>query len=195
VRKIAGVEIFFAVVITAAAGAATAMADPIVTQTFYYYDVTGKTSQDVRTDLNRHGPFDSQGRRFDGYTRWYVRWRYIYKSVPEGCGISGVSTNVDVAITLPRLNPDTDASEDLKKSFANFADKLRLHEEQHGRHAIEIAKRIETGIAALPPEGTCERLGQVANDLGYALIKEANQQDLDYDARTQHGRTEGVIFP
>jgi predicted secreted Zn-dependent protease len=186
---------YFVVAVMALGAAPAAVADPIVTQTFYYYDVTGKTPQEVRVDLNRHGPFDSQGRRFDGYTRWYVRWRYIYKSVPEGCAISGVSTSVDVAVTLPRLSPDDGLSDDLKKSFANFAEKLRLHEDGHAQHAIEIAKRIETGITALPPEGTCERLGQVANELGYSLIKEANQQDLDYDARTQHGRTQGVIFP
>jgi predicted secreted Zn-dependent protease len=171
------------------------LAETIVVQTLFQYDVGGATPPDVRVYLNRHGPFDAQGRRFDGYTRWYVRWRYLYKSVPEGCAIASVVTSADIAITLPRLSADSQASDELKKSFADYVEKLRVHEEGHAQNAIDTAKRIDDGIAALPPEATCERLGQVANELGYALIKEANQADLDYDARTQHGRTQGVQFP
>jgi predicted secreted Zn-dependent protease len=171
------------------------LAETVVVQTLFHYDVGGATPQDVRVYLNRHGPFDAQGRRFDGYTRWYVRWRYLYKSVPEGCAIASVVTSADIAITLPRLGADSQASDELKKSFADYVEKLRVHEEGHAQTAIDTAKRIDDGIAALPPEATCERLGQVANELGYALIKEANQADLDYDARTQHGRTQGVQFP
>jgi predicted secreted Zn-dependent protease len=171
------------------------MADPIVTQTFFFYDVGGTTPPAIRTELNRHGPFDLQGRRFDGSTRWYVRWRYTYKAVPEGCAIADVSTSTDIAITLPRLSPDTPATEELKRAFSDYVARLREHEDGHAQIAIEISKRIETAIAALPPEPICDRMGQVANDLGQALIKEANNQDFDYDVRTQHGRTQGVIFP
>jgi hypothetical protein len=38
-------------------------------------------------------------------------------------------------------------------------------------------------------------LDDAANDLGHALIKEANQLDIDYDAQTQHGKTQGARFP
>jgi predicted secreted Zn-dependent protease len=177
-------------------GAATVTrADPIVTQTLYFYDVAGVTAQELRTELNRHGPFDQQGRRFDGFTRWWVRWRYTYKAVPEGCAIADVSTSADVGITLPRLSADAAAPDDVKQKFADYVAKLRIHEDGHAKHAIDIAGRIEAAIAALPPEATCDRLGQVANERGHALVREANQQDLDYDASTEHGRTQGVIFP
>jgi predicted secreted Zn-dependent protease len=180
-------------VVAVALGPATA--EPLVTQTVYYYDVAGASAPEVRADLNRHGPFDLQGRRFDGYTRWYVRWRYNYGSGPLGCTIANVTTAVDIGITLPRLNADAPASDDLKRVFSNYVEKLRLHEDGHAQVAIEIARRIESGIASLPPEPACDRLGQVANELGHSLIREANQQDIDYDARTQHGRTQGVQFP
>ena len=37
--------------------------------------------------------------------------------------------------------------------------------------------------------------GCAANALGDDLIKEANRKDLDYDASTQHGRSQGARFP
>jgi predicted secreted Zn-dependent protease len=70
-----------------------------------------------------------------------------------------------------------------------------LHESGHARNAVAAARKIEAGLTALPPEPTCEALRSKANDLGHALIKEANQADLDYDRATQHGATQGARFP
>jgi len=38
-------------------------------------------------------------------------------------------------------------------------------------------------------------LGRAANRLGYSLIEAANQWDIDYDRRTQHGASQGARFP
>jgi hypothetical protein len=47
----------------------------------------------------------------------------------------------------------------------------------------------------MQPHPTCDALSRAANALGDRLIKEANQMDVEYDARTQHGRTQGARFP
>lgn len=194
-RKFSAAQFLVSLVVAMCGGTTATLAEPVVRQTHYYYDVAGSTPQELRADLDRHGPFDQQGRRFDGFTRWYVRWRYTYASDPQRCAIESVSTTVDIAITLPRLASDTSASASLQQSFSTYVEKLHAHENGHAQIAIDIGKRIEDGIRALPPETGCDRLGQIANDLGYSLIREANQQEIDYDARTQHGRTQGVQFP
>ena len=194
-RRCSAAELLLGVVVAATGTTTATLAEPVVRQTFYYYDVAGSTAQELRTELNRHGPFDLQGRRFDGFTRWYVRWRYSYNSGPQACAIASVATTVDIAITLPRLSAESAPPFGLRGTFSDYIDKLRVHENGHAQIAINIAKRIEDGISALSPEDTCDRLGQVANDLGHSLIREANQQDIDYDGRTQHGRTQGVQFP
>ncbi len=177
-------------------GANLALADPLVTETIDYYDVAGATAQEVRADLNRVGPISSvDGKRYDATARWYVSWNYKYKQVDGSCAITSTATTVKVIITFPRLKIAPSTPTALKEQFAAFADKLMLHEKGHAQNGIDIAKRIEDGIRALPPERTCSVLSEVANKLGHALIKEANQADLDYDARTQHGRTQGVKFP
>jgi predicted secreted Zn-dependent protease len=178
------------------AAVAAGRAEPTVTETVEYYDVAGSDARAVRQDLNRVGPVSSvDGRRYDATARWHVSWRYRYKQSAGSCGIASVTTAVAATIKFPRLKTDQATPDDLKQAFAAYSDKLMLHEKGHVQNAIDIAKRIEAGIAALPPEPTCAALAAVANKLAHALIKEANQMDIEYDRRTQHGRTQGVRFP
>jgi predicted secreted Zn-dependent protease len=178
------------------AGIVGALADPMVTETFDYYDVDGAAAQEIRADLNRRGPIDgTEHRRFDAVTHWYVRWRYTYKNVGGGCEITTVSTNADITYAFPRLRPRSAAPAELRQAFAGYLENLLVHEKGHARVGIDIATRIEQGIRRLPPAPTCIVLDDAANNLGHALIKEANRLDIDYDAQTQHGKTQGARFP
>jgi predicted secreted Zn-dependent protease len=177
-------------------GVMPAAADPTVSRTIDYYDVSGADAREVRASLNRSGPISStDNKRYDATARWWVSWKYQYKRTSSQCGIASVTTDVKVTITFPRLKTDASTPEALKMAFATYTEKLMLHEEGHVQNGIDIAKRIEAAIRVMPPEPTCEALGQAANKLGNALIKEANQADIDYDARTRHGATQGARFP
>jgi predicted secreted Zn-dependent protease len=172
------------------------LADPIVSEVFKYYDVDGETASDIRADLNRHGPTDgTEHRRFDAVTHWHIRWQYEYRDVDAGCRIARVSTKVDIVYSFPRLAGGTLAPSALRKAFGGYLDRLLVHEKGHAQTAIDIARRIEDGIRSLPPAPTCSALGVIANELGHALIKEANRLDIEYDARTEHGGTQGARFP
>ena len=58
-------------------------------ETFDYYDVDGATAQRSAPTLIGADRRDRH-RRFDAVTHWYVRWRYTYKNVGGGCGITTV---------------------------------------------------------------------------------------------------------
>ena len=182
--------------VAAAAVMPSAHADPVVKETFDYYDIDGTTAADVRADLNRRGPLDSnEHRRFDAVTRWHVRWHFSFKTVAGNCAIATASTSVDVTYAFPRFSPDSSAPVALRQAFAQYSERLMVHEKGHAQTAIDIASRIEDGIRNLPPTSTCARLGEIADGVGHALIKEANRIDIDYDARTEHGKTQGARFP
>jgi predicted secreted Zn-dependent protease len=185
-----------AMICVAGAVPTVALADPIVSEVFKYYDVDGETAQDLRADLNRRGPIDgNEHRRFDAVTHWYVRWQYTYRASVGGCEIVSVSTKVDVTYAFPRLTGANSAPSALRKAFGDYLERLLVHEKGHAQTAIDIARRIEDGIRALPPAPTCSALEAIANNLGHSLIKEANRIDVEYDARTDHGRTQGARFP
>jgi predicted secreted Zn-dependent protease len=81
------------------------------------------------------------------------------------------------------------------QAFAHYSEKLLLHEKGHAQNAIDAARRIDEGIAALGPQSSCVDLGRAANRLGYSLIEAAKQWDIEYDLRTRHGATQGARFP
>jgi predicted secreted Zn-dependent protease len=173
-----------------------ARADPQITERFEYYDVDGMTADEIRADLNRRGPTDSVERRhFDAVTHWHVRWRYTYTQGGRSCKIKSVSTVVQVTYLFPRLADPTSAPADLRLAFSQYLERLLVHEKGHAQNGIDIAARIEDRIRHLPPAATCTALGEIANESGHALIKEAIQRDVDYDAETQHGKTQGARFP
>jgi predicted secreted Zn-dependent protease len=177
-------------------GAIPAWPEPVVKETIVYYDVTGADAREVKDNLDRLGPASpTTGKRHHATVRWYVSWNYRYKRDDTSCAIGSVSTTADVTITFPRLKTDSTTPAALIQSFNYYADRLMLHERGHAQNAIDTARRIETAIGAMPPERTCPILEQAANRLGHSFIKEANQWDIDYDARTQHGLTQGVRFP
>jgi predicted secreted Zn-dependent protease len=172
-----------------------AVAEPKVTETINYYDVSGSTVQELRADLNRNGPAGKDGKRYDAFTHWYIRWRHNDQRGGNECAIASVSTSVDVTITFPRLSGTADVPGAVKQAFADYTQKLLLHEKGHAQNAIDTARRIDDGIAALRPQHNCSELGRAANRLGYSLIEAANQWDIDYDRRTQHGASQGARFP
>ena len=173
-----------------------ARADPQIVERFDYYDVNGMTADEIRADLNRRGPTDSvEHRHFDAVTRWHVRWWVTYTEGGRGCKIKAVSTMVQVTYSFPRLADPTSAPAYLRQAFSQYLERLRVHEKGHAQNAIDIAARIEGRIRHLSPAPTCAALGQSADESGHALIKEAIQRDVDYDAETQHGKTQGARFP
>jgi predicted secreted Zn-dependent protease len=187
---------FFAAALCTVGGTKGALAGPVVKETFDYYDVDGASAQEIRADLDRRGPIDGyEHRHFDAVTRWRVRWEYTYEPTATGCEIGTVSTAVDVTYSFPRLSANSAAPADVRHAFAHYLQRLLVHEKGHAQNGIDIAKRIENSIRALHAASSCDGLSAAANSLGRSLIKEANRLDIDYDARTEHGKTQGARFP
>lgn len=183
---------FLVVAMGAIIASSPASAAPKVSESVSYYNVSGKTPQEVRTSLNQNGPTDKSGKRFDAVTNWYVNWNYNFNKTAKNCAIATASLNVKVEIKMPRLTTDNAT---LRQSFDTYTAKLMVHEKGHGKIGVDIASRIETEMAKLPAEATCDAMAKAGNKLGQDLVKVANQQDIAYDASTKHGATQGAVFP
>ena len=159
------------------------------------YPITGSTPADLRREMNAKGPHSSDGRRFDGHTRWHVSWRYQYSNSGSGCTIASVNTSVKVTMTLPEWRNEGSANGDTRRHWSGYIVALERHEQGHRRHGIDAANEVDRAIAALPPAGNCDALGANANALGMSILRKYNQRDLDYDRDTRHGATQGARFP
>jgi len=66
---------FIGVIAAVAMATWSAYAEPSVSETINYYDVSGANAREVRESLNRNGPVSkTNGKRFDAYTGWRISW-------------------------------------------------------------------------------------------------------------------------
>jgi predicted secreted Zn-dependent protease len=170
---------------------------PAVTVNYVYYQIGGSTAAQLRAQMDTLGPFDAQfgNRRYDALTRWYGSWRYSYIVQNNRCTIERVLVNTNVTITLPQWNPPSQASRQLQRKWNRYIQALQTHENGHKQHGIEAGKEIFKLLNNLPSYRSCQDLQTAANNKSNQIIAKYNQRDIDYDRRTQHGRTQGATFP
>lgn len=170
-------------------------ASPAVTAQTEYYDIQGSTAQELRARMDRLGVRDSNGDVWDAYAKWHVKWRFWWTNTGQSCRITRVETTVEITYTLPRWVGRSVGSSELQDQWDRFITALRLHEEGHGGIAKDCAARIEDAIATMGTRQSCKELEAAANSLGHRILDDSRGEEVQYDDRTQHGRTQGVRFP
>lgn len=153
------------------------------------YEIQGSTAEELRAQMNRLGP---EG--YDGYTRWQVDWRYDYARSRGKCAISNSKVTTDINITLPHWD-GANAPAQLQQRWKQFRTALERHEEQHALHGRMAAGAIAKMLEDAPSFANCEALEGYVDREGKRIIQKHNRLDAEYDRTTQHGRTEGVVFP
>jgi predicted secreted Zn-dependent protease len=163
---------------------------------YSYYPIRGMSNSELRSQMSRQGPLDKlEGRRYDANTTWVVKWSYGYKSVGHRCAIASVSTRVNVTYTLPQWQPPPSTPRSLIAEWNQYLAALHLHEDGHRNHGIGAAQEVMKKLTLSPLAPSCKELGIAANKAAQQIIRHYNQQDVEYDRLTQHGLTQGAVFP
>lgn len=169
-------------------------AELVDTLRFEHYRVDLDDTAPVLSALDKATPIRRfWGRRFHGHTAWMVRWTFVWDTTPEGgCALTAHRTVLETVIHMPeREGGDSSA----QQAFDTYLAALREHELGHHAIAQRAARRIDQGLARLPPQATCEALENEANRLGEQWLDEARAEEKAYDAHTQYGRTQGAWLP
>jgi predicted secreted Zn-dependent protease len=171
-------------------------ANPMVSVQMIHYPISGATSQELREQMNLFGPLDERlDRRFDGYTRWYVRWNYQYAQSQEGCRIDKAKVKTEVTMTLPQWETAPTASPELNTEWNRYITALQTHENGHKQHGLNAGNEILQTLTNLSIQPSCNELDVAANTASDRIIQHYSQEDFAYDQATGHGATQGAIFP
>jgi predicted secreted Zn-dependent protease len=169
---------------------------PIVRVNYDYYPINGVTAMDLRAEMQQHGPHgELADRQYDGYTHWHVRWSYDYATTNEGCAVTGIESSVDVTFTLPWWNVPAEASGSVVAAWNQYLGALQLHENGHMAHGVAAATEITRTLNQFPAYATCPELREAISATTRQIVQHYNQQDINYDLSTQHGLTQGAMFP
>lgn len=160
-----------------------------------YYDVSGRSSRQLRSELDAKGPLDKAGERFDGLTSWRVTWTYRYVSDGTGCKFTSMDASVAGTIVLPHWAQEDRASSSAERKWDRYLAALRSHEDGH--YALGVAARDEIqklGESFRVP-GACSTIGKTFNGEAEAILARYGALDAKYDQDTEHGKTQGAVFP
>jgi len=170
-----------------ARGSAEAAFAPYPGTSVRFYDVEGTDEKSIRASLNALGPQSrTEARRYDAATNWYATWHW-----PGGadgqCDLEHLDYSFEITVTLPHLRDEDRLSPALRKAWGRYMAALIEHESGHAKHAFEHKGYIEKAVKSSSCEG--------ANAAGAAAIAEMGRFDVEYDAETHHGATQGATFP
>jgi predicted secreted Zn-dependent protease len=163
----------------------TVLEDKIV-----WYEVGGATVQELRKSMDANTPVSG----FDAEAKWWVDWRYQWRTNGQQCVLDNVQVMLRVETTFPRLTSEDGMSTDVLQKWWNYSARLMAHERTHARHGAMAAEEIDRKLKSFTIPGACSDMEDKANAAAMAIIKKANKSDEDYDRRTDHGATEGVVL-
>jgi predicted secreted Zn-dependent protease len=154
--------------------------------TMVYYDVTGATAQEVRTQLNLLGPLSKDGRRYDAMTEWFISWNWPgYGTSP--CNLNAVTVSYDMKVEFPHWVEPANPDPGLVGQWTAYMSALALHEKGHVDYLVDHYQAVATAVK----RATCGTADAAAT----AALQPIRQHDIDYDAATRHGATQGATFP
>ena len=151
-----------------------------------YYDISGATEADLRAQLNTFGPVGYDGYKGDSTTHWFIGWNWPGYG-ESSCQQSDVTLSYDIQVIFPRWTPPENTSPALVAKWVSYTRLLAEHEEGH----VDFIMANYLSVAGAIKRATCESAEAAAQ----AALASLRQHDVDYDAATSHGETQGARFP
>ncbi len=154
--------------------------------TIAYYEIEGSSVDEIRKQLDLHGPTDSTGISHDALTLWGIRWNWPdYGSPSED--VSRAKVTCKAMIILPKLKNIEDLPKDLPEKWTGYVSELMQHEMEH----VEIARECRNAIEKAIRESHSNEAERTAT----AILGEYKDKEVLMDQKTEHGQKTGVRFP
>lgn len=160
--------------------------------TFEYYYAYPHSRRDLQRALFEVTPIREEGKPYLGNTHSTLHYHYETRMEGALCRVSKADTELDITYTMPRLGNETSISADTADSFNRYYPRLMLHETGHADIGRAAARDLESALYAMPATAQCSDLAPAANQLFQNILTKAQQANKDYDARTNHGKTQGA---
>ena len=154
--------------------------------TVNYYDISGATADEMRTQLNALRPTANDGSKGDAVTTWYVQW-YWPGYGTSSCDLAAATVSYDIKVAFPHWVQPANPDPGLVARWTTYTNTLATHEEGHVDYVVDNYQSVAAAIKG----ATCA----TADAAAQTALRPIRQHDLDYDADTDHGATQGATFP
>ncbi|MES2944849.1 MAG: DUF922 domain-containing protein [Pseudomonadota bacterium] len=153
-----------------------------------HYEVQGHDQGSLLRSLRANGP-----NGFHGFASWNVSYEYTTKPDRDACQIISVRLKVSGKILMPRWIDASAAPVQLQQRWGEYYAALKRHEDGHIQHGRELALLVNErlmGLGSLP----CDQMQARTQVEFQRLYDNLKTRDQEYDARTQHGKSQGIAL-
>lgn len=168
---------------------------PVVKEKYEYYEVCGCCETDINSDLKQKCIKWTDGNKYDSVTNWKLKWDYSHSSAAGACAPDSFTVTVDITFQLPKWVRTADAPQSLADKWDRYIKKLLAHEQGHRDIAVEAANELTRSVGDLPPSRTCAELDRSVQAMSHERMNKLIDDQKRYDTVTNHGRTQGAVFP
>lgn len=160
----------------------TPFADPVITKTYSYFSIGGRTAEDLDAELERRGPLTrSTGFRHPGATEIRFGGEVTYLESDGKCAIGGAKVTLKTHIILPRWTNRKRAPDTLGLIWDTLSADIKRHEERHAEIARTHARRLERTLLELSPSRTCAALEKRVADISQKMIEAHDAEQVRFD--------------
>ncbi len=163
--------------------APNAVPGPAVDTATQYYDIHGRTVDEILAQMKRKGPAG-----WAGHTEAQVRYRFTTEPAGAGCRLASYEASLEAQVQLPRWTERDHAAPEVRAWWDRYLASLQNHENGHVRIGLDTASEVERVLRATPPAASCEAVRAEVSRRADPVLKRMQRLQDDYDQRTDHGR-------
>jgi predicted secreted Zn-dependent protease len=165
-----------------------------VKENFVYYDIDGVTPADLLSQMKHNGTKWSDGKIYAALTTWNIRYDYDITLLNGRYYLGSIKTKVDIVFHLPRLVPSAKTPDQLATTWKTYIGNLTNHEVGHRDLAVSAGQEIYQILASIGSSTNKSELDQEAKRLVEAKLQRLKKAQVEYDAETHHGKTQGAVL-
>jgi predicted secreted Zn-dependent protease len=155
------------------------------------YKIDGNDKKELRESINKNGPTDNNGKRWDAYTYWKIKWRWPKNENNYSFDKTLVSYNITVH--LPELENPNKIDRQTKSNWEHYIQQLVFHELGHVRNILNGVKKLKNNLKEAYLNNS--QLTTIeANQIAQQTLAKIRELDQRYDHETNHGQSQGVVF-
>ncbi|TWF49706.1 DUF922 domain-containing Zn-dependent protease [Neorhizobium alkalisoli] len=159
-----------------------ALAEPVITKTYSYFRIGGRTAEDLDQELEKRGPVThNTGHRHPGATEIKFGGDVTYVERDGRCTIGGARVTLRTKIVLPRWGNRNRASADLGFIWDTLSADIKRHEERHAEIARNHARQLERELLALSSSRSCDDLEKEVGATTKSVLEDHDRQQLRFD--------------
>jgi predicted secreted Zn-dependent protease len=168
-----------------------ALADPIISVDYTYYNVKAATASQIPDALAKATPIVRDGKRYRGYTKNNYKWKIETIKSPDNCSVSNVQVTLKTTYTLPKMINLNGHSSKFIQIWNGYFYSLYLHEKGHGEIAKKTSIQLEETLTKIIAKN-CSLLKEEITFMGNRTIAKSQIKHDLYDEETKHGQTQGA---